>query len=71
MNAALVVILMLGRKAYKGTLKTNIRMMTPMMRKTSPHRSPVTTVIKNIWMNLEMICVSGMHNCAFNRFDVC
>ena len=24
MNAALVVILMLGRKAYKGTLKTNI-----------------------------------------------
>ena len=57
MNAALVVILMHGRKAYKGILKTNIRMMKPMMRKTSPHQSPVTTVIKNIWiwMNLDMI----------------
>ena len=46
MNAALVVTLMFGRKAYKGILKTNImqRMMKPFhMRKTSPHQSEVTT----------------------------
>ena len=46
MNATLVVTLMLGRKANKCTLKTNIMQITMKpfhIRKTSPHQSPVTT----------------------------
>ena len=39
MNAALVVILMLGRKAYKGTLKTNIRMMKTVFKDITSSKS--------------------------------